>query len=353
MSAPGFTLDALAKLVGAQCVGEPLTLITGLGSLANAAPGQISHLSASRYRRLLAESKASAVLLKPADAHRWQGNALLVDDPYLAFARISQLFARIPDLPTGIDASARVAETARIHPTAAIGPGVCVGEGVNIAAHVRLYANCVVGDDCSVGAGTLLMPGVVLYADVDIGPRCVVHGGAVIGADGFGFAPDHNGHLQPIAQLGGVKIGADVSIGAASTIDRGAIDDTVVEEGVKIDNQVQVGHNCRIGAHSVICGCVGIAGSVTIGKHCMIAGACGIGGAGPIELVDGVLLTAATTVLTSIRQPGTYSSGTLHSKTGQWKRSALRFARLEQLSRRLAALEKRLKGGNYSVEDDV
>ena len=358
MSGPGHTLEALAQQVNARCIGDPLVRITGLGSLASAEPGQISHLSSARYRNLLATCRASALILSEADLHRWQGNALVVSNPYLAFAQISQLFARVPELPSGVDRAARVAESAKVHPSAALGPGVWVGEGANIAANVSAFANCVIGDGCSIGEGTMLMPNVVLYADVEIGARSVVHSGAVIGADGFGFAPDSEGHLHPIAQLGGVKIGSDVSIGAASTIDRGAIDDTVVEDGVKIDNQVQVGHNCRIGAHTVICGCVGIAGSVTIGKHCIIAGACGIGGAGPIELVDNVVLTAATNVLTSISEPGTYSSGTVHSKTAQWKRNALRFGGLYELSRRVRTLEKELlhkkrEGGERSAEDDA
>ena len=353
MSGPAFTLAALAETAGARCVGDPDTLITGLGSLADASPGQLSHLSSASYRDLLSQCEASAVILAQADLHRWSGNALVVEDPYLAFAKISQLFARVPELPVGVDASARVAQSAQVDPSAAIGPGVCVGEGVNIAAHVRVFANAVIGDGCSVGEGTLLMPNTVLYADVSVGARCVIHSGAVIGADGFGFAPDAQGSLQPIAQLGGVSIGSDVSIGAATTIDRGAVDDTVVEDGVKIDNQVQVGHNCHIGAHTVICGCVGIAGSVRIGKHCIIAGACGIGGAGPIALADRVVLTAATVVLTSISEPGTYSSGTVHGKTGRWKRNALRFARLDQLHRRVVALEKRTEGGEQSVEDDA
>ena len=344
MSGPAFTLDALAKLVSARCVGDPQTRITGLGSLADAVEDQISHLSSAAYRRFLPISKAGAVILNEHDLSGWSGNALVVDQPYVAFARISQLFATPSELPEGVDGSARVAPTATIHPTAAIGPGACVGEGVDISAHVQVFANAVIGDGCKVGESTRLMPNSVLYAGVQIGDGCVIHAGAVIGADGFGFAPDEQGRLEPIAQLGGVRIGCDVSVGAGTTIDRGAIDDTVVEDGVKIDNQVQIGHNCRIGAHSVICGCVGIAGSVTIGRHCVIAGACGIGGAGPIRLADRVVLTAATNVLTSIAEPGTYSSGTLHAKTARWKRSALRFGGLDGLTRRLVALEKRVAG---------
>ena len=343
MGGRAYTLNVLAKLVGAQCVGDPLTPITGLGSLANAASGQISHLSNNAYRDYLVVSKASAVILTAADVGDWNGSALVVDDPYLAFAKISQLFASHPELPVGVARGAIVADSAQVHPTAAVGPGVFIGEGVNIGANVLVFANCVIGEGSVVGAGTRLMPNTVLYSGVELGERCTVHSGAVIGADGFGFTPDEHGILQHIAQLGGVRIGADVSVGAASTIDRGAIDDTVVEDGVKIDNQVQIGHNCHIGAHTVICGCVGIAGSVTIGKHCIIAGACAIGGAGPIELVDRVVLTGATSVLRSIREPGTYSSAPLHGPTGQWKRNALRFSQLDRLTKRLGLLEKKLQ----------
>ena len=339
MSGSSFTLGELADHAQARLVGDADIAISGLGSLATARAGEVSHLSNPAYRKYLAGTKASAVILKEADLQSWNGNALIADDPYLAFARISQLFARLPQIPVGVNPSASVHARAHIDAAAAVGAGVVVGADSRVAAGARLYPHCVVGERCRVEHDAVLMPHAVLYADVSLGARSIVHSAAVIGADGFGFTPDEQGHLQPIAQLGGVTVGADVSVGAGSTIDRGTIDDTVIEDGVKIDNQVQIGHNCHVGAHSVICGCVGIAGSVTIGKHCVLAGACGIGGAGELELVDGVVLTAATTVLSSITEPGVYSSGVLHNSSSQWKRNALRFHRLDKLNRRVAALE--------------
>jgi UDP-3-O-[3-hydroxymyristoyl] glucosamine N-acyltransferase len=186
------------------------------------------------------------------------------------------------------------------------------------------------------------MPNVVLYQDVRIGPRTLVHSGAVIGADGFGFTPDEQMHLQAVAQVGGVSIGADVSIGACTSIDRGAIEDTVIEDGVKIDNQVQIGHNCHIGAHSVICGCVGIVGSTRIGRHCVLAGGVGVGGDGPIEICDRVVVSGMTHVSSSIVEPGIYSGGVIHNVSQAWKKNALRFQKLDELSRRVKALEKKL-----------
>ncbi len=188
----------------------------------------------------------------------------------------------------------------------------------------------------------MLMPNVVLGADVRLGARSVVHSGAVIGADGFGFVPDDQGRLQAIAQLGGVQIGEDVSIGACTSIDCGAIEDTVIEDGVKIDNQVQIGHNCRIGAHTIVCGCVGIVGSTVIGRHCVLAGGAGVGGDRPINICDHVTITGMTLVSTTLTEPGVYSGGVLHNTSRQWKRNALRFQKLDELNRRVARLEKAL-----------
>ncbi|HEX7036854.1 MAG TPA: UDP-3-O-(3-hydroxymyristoyl)glucosamine N-acyltransferase [Pseudomonadales bacterium] len=344
MDSSGFTLGELADALGARLVrGDPALRITGIGSLEHAEPGEISHLSSPAYRPLLARCRASALILAEPDLALWPGAALVTDNPYLAFARVSQRFARLPELAEGIHPSASVDPTARVSPTARVGPHVVIGAGTEVADEARLYANAVVGENCRIGTGSVLMPNVVLYADVKLGARCVVHSGAVIGADGFGFTPAEDGHLEAIAQLGGVTIGDDVSIGACTSIDRGALDDTVIEDGVKIDNQVQIGHNCRIGAHSVICGCVGIVGSTRIGRHCVLAGGVGIGGDRPIELADRVVVSGMTHVSASITQPGIYSGGVLHSPSLQWKRNALRFGRLDELGRRVAALERRLR----------
>jgi UDP-3-O-[3-hydroxymyristoyl] glucosamine N-acyltransferase len=341
-----FTLGALADELDAGLVGDADVVITGLGSLEAAIAGQISHYSSSAYKNFLATTQATAVILAQKDCDLWTGPALVAANPYLAFARLSHKFANVPELAPGINASACVANGAQIAASAAIGSGVVIGQRTVIGEGVRIYANSVVGTDCVIGDEVVLMPNVVIYADVHIGKRGIVHSGSVIGADGFGFTPDEDGRLVMIAQIGGVRIADDVNIGACTTIDRGTIDHTVIEEGVKIDNQVMIGHNCRIGAHSVLCGCVGLVGSSRIGRHCILAGGAGIGGDGPVELCDGVVVTATTHVTSSITEPGVYSGGVLHSKTRQWKRNALRFSRLDELYRRVVKLEKSLHNGD-------
>lgn len=337
---PNFTLRHLAEALSARLVGDAALSITGLGSLATAGPGELSHLSSPAYRDQLATSRASAVILAAKDLPLWSGPALVVANPYLAFARASQLFADLPELGAGVHPHAAVDPTAELADGVRVGPGAWVGAHARIGAGTRIYANAVVGEDCVVGEQCLLMANSVLYRRVILGARCTVHSGAVIGADGFGYTPAEDGHLEAIAQLGGVRIGTDVSIGACTSIDRGALDDTVIEDGVKIDNQVQIGHNCQIGAHSVICGCVGIVGSTRIGRHCVLAGGVGVGGDRPIELCDQVVVSGMTHVSASITEPGIYSGGVLHSANLQWKKNALRFNRLDELNRRVARLER-------------
>lgn len=343
MREASFTLGDLASRLSARLVGDPDIPINGLGSLLTAEPDELSHLSSPSYRRQLASSRAAAVILKEGDLELWPGPALVVENPYLTFARASQLFARLPTLPQGVHETAHVDPSAVVSDSAHIGPGVVIGAHARIGERVRLYANCVVGEACQLGDDSMLMANAVLYAEVVLGARCVIHSGAVIGGDGFGFTPGDGGRLEAIAQLGGVVIGDDVSVGACTSIDRGALDDTVIEDGVKIDNQVQIGHNCHIGAHTVICGCVGIVGSTRIGRHCVLAGGVGIGGGAPIELCDRVVVSGMTHVSASITEPGIYSGGVLHSHNRQWKKNAIRFNRLDELHRRLARLERALE----------
>ena len=338
-----FSLGELAGDLGARVVGDPELRITGLGSLEAATSGQISHFSSHAYREFLRQTAASAVILREEDCSEWPGPALIVGNPYLAFARVSQKFARMPLLAPGVHATAIIAPTAQLAASVAVGPGVVIGERTVVAENVCVHANTVVGADCVLECDGILMANVVIYDDVVLGERAIVHSGAVIGADGFGFTADERGHMVMIAQLGGVRIGNDVNIGACSTIDRGAIDHTIIADGVKIDNQVQIGHNCHIGAHSVICGSAGMAGSTRIGRHCVIAGGVGIAGDGPIEICDGVVVSATTHVTSSITEPGIYSGGVLHSKTRQWKRNALRFMHLDELNRRVTKLEKTVR----------
>ncbi len=337
-----FTAADLAARLGARLVGDGATELTGLGALHNAGPGQLTHLSSSAFRRYLAGTRASAVLLRAADAGASPCVALIVDDPYVAYAAASQLFDVQATPEAGIHASATVHPSAHVDARASIAAGVVVEAGVRIAAGVVIGAHCYVGANSVLAEDVRLWPNVTLYPRVQIGARTVVHSASVIGADGFGYARDRAGVQRKIAQLGGVLIGEDVEIGAATTIDCGAIDDTVIEDGVKIDNQVQIGHNCVIGAHTVICGCVGIVGSTRIGPHCVLGGGVGVGGGAPIEIAQGVVVSGMTHVSQSIAAAGVFSSGTLLSPTREWKRNAVRLKELDRLARRVAALERTL-----------
>ncbi len=338
-----FRLGDLAASLDGEVIGDPSVEITGVGSLEGAGPGQISHLSRAAYREKLPTTAASAVILERSDVSGCPTNALVVANPYHAFAKVTQLWDEPPPLDRGVHPSADVHPSAAVHPTARIGPNVVVGSATEVGADVRLYANVVVGPRCRLDEGVRLMANATLYGDVKLGARTVVHSGSVVGSDGFGFTPDASGRLEAIAQLGGVTVGRDVSIGSGTTIDRGTVDDTVIEDGVKIDNQVQVGHNCRIGAHSIVCGCVGIVGSTTIGRHCVLAGMVGIGGDRPIDICDHVTVSGLTHVSSSIVEPGTYSGGILHNRMPAWKRNALRFQRLDELAKRVARLERNSK----------
>ena len=336
-------LGELAERLGARLVGDANVTISGMGALRTAQPGQVTHLSNSAYREGLAATQASAVILRSADAAACPTNALVVADPYLAFARASRLWERPAALNAGVHPSACIDPSAQVDASAHIGPGVTVGPETEVGPEARVCANAVIGARCRLGQGVRIMANATLYDDVKVGAGSTIHAAAVIGADGFGFARDEDGALTPIAQLGGVSIGRDVSVGAATAIDRGAIEDTVIEDGVKIDNQVQIGHNCRIGAHSVICGCVGIVGSTEIGRGCVLAGMVGVGGDKPIRICDGVTVSGCTHVSRSIDKPGVYSGGVIHDVSAAWKRNALRFRRLDELVRRVARLEKRLQ----------
>jgi UDP-3-O-[3-hydroxymyristoyl] glucosamine N-acyltransferase len=340
----GYSVGELAAHIDAEVVGDPNARITSLGVLANAQEGQLTFLGSPALRRHLAITRASAVVLHRRDAPACLTNCIISDDPRLDFARLSQLFDDRPSYATGVHPTASVDAAAELAPDVVVGPNAVIEARARLAAGVIVGANCFVGADSVLGAGTRLLPNVVLYHRVRIGARCIVHSGSVIGADGFGFAADASGRYESVAQVGGVRIGDDVSIGSCTTIDRGSIEDTVIGDGVKIDNQVQVGHNCVIGDHTLLCGCVGLVGSTRIGRHCILAGMVGVGsGAGPIEIADRVIVTGLTHVSRSITQSGVYSGGVLFDDTRRWKRNALRFGELDGLARRVAELEKALE----------
>lgn len=334
------TLSELATLVGGEVSGDNDLVITGLGSLATAQVGELSHLSSPVYKPHLPTTQACCVLVKQEDLVDCPCAAIVVDNPYLSFARASQLFQRVESLAGPRHPNAVIDSTAIIHASASIGPNVVIGERTHIAANVKLHANCVIGDDCILEENVELKPNVTLYSRVSLGARTVVHSGAVIGADGFGFTPDEKGHWQGIAQIGGVRVGTDVSIGACTCIDRGAIDDTVIEDGVQIDNQVQIGHNCRVGAHSLLCGMVGFAGSTTVGSHCVFGGRSGAGGDHPVDVCDGVMVSSCTVLSQSVDQPGIYSGSVIFEEHKKWRRNALRTHALDALFKRVKKLEK-------------
>ncbi|UJJ30789.1 UDP-3-O-(3-hydroxymyristoyl)glucosamine N-acyltransferase [Halopseudomonas maritima] len=342
------SLARLAEELGAQLVGDPEIQIVGLSTLQDAEPGQLTFLANAQYRKYLADSRASAVLLTAQDADGYAGNALIVPDPYLAYARLSHRFDRKPRADAGVHPSAVVADSARVDATASIGPGAVVEADAVIGAGVSVGAQCFVGARSCIGDGGWLAPRVTLYHDVSIGERVVIQSGAVIGSEGFGFA-SQSGTWQKIAQIGGVRIGDDVEIGANTTIDRGALADTVIGNGVKLDNQIQIAHNVQIGDHTAMAACVGISGSTRIGRHCMIAG--GVGMVGHIEVCDNVFVSGMTMVTRSITEPGAYSSGTAMQPAGEWKKSAARIRQLDGMAKRLQQLEKQIEQVTQAASD--
>lgn len=342
MAQRAFTTGAIARRVGARIIGDPEHLITGLAPLDRAEPQHLAHLSAAFWRPSLPGSRAGAVLVTARDAPAVAHVALVVADPYLAYASVSQLFDDPQRVPRGVHPDASLAADVACGDRVAIAAQASIGAGVVLGADVEIGAGAVIESGAVIGAGSRILSRAVIGGAARLGQRVLIHPGAVIGADGFGFARSPSGAVQRIAQLGAVILGDDVEVGANSTIDRGSLGDTVIESGVKIDNQVQIGHNVHVGRDSIICGCVGIAGSARIGARCVLAGGVGVGGDGPVHIADDVTVTGMTHVSRSIEQAGRYSSGTLAAPSQSWKRNALRLAQLDGWIRRLMALEKRI-----------
>lgn len=332
------TLGEIARRFELQLVGgDPAQAIRGVATLADADPGQISFLANPRYRAQLDGSRAVAVILREADAAQTTRAHLVATDPYVAFAKVAALFERQPAATPGIHPSASIAAGAQIDPAASIGAFCVVEHGARVDAGALLGPHCIIGRDCVVGAQSRLVARVTLVQDVRLGKRVLVHPGAVLGADGFGLAFERD-HWIKVPQLGGVVIGDDCEIGANTTIDRGALGDTVLEEDVRLDNQIQIAHNVRIGAHSALAGCAAVAGSASIGRHCLIGGGAGI--LGHLSVADRVTVTAMSLVTHSIRESGEYSSGTPIQPNRQWRRNAARFKHLDELARRLGGADK-------------
>ncbi len=333
------TLGKVANYIGAELTGDPESKVSDLATLESAKTGQISFLANRKYYRFLKNTKASAVIIKREDMDACPVSSLVVDDPYVAYANVVGLFHPEPEIIAGIHSSAIISSSASINSSATIGSNVVIGDNSVIGAGTYIDSGCVIKSDVSIGLNTYLYPNTVVCHSVSIGNRVILHSGVVIGADGFGIV-NNKGVWTKIPQIGTVIIGDDVEIGANTSVDRGALENTVIEEGVKIDNQVQISHNVRIGAHTAIAGCAAVAGSAKVGKHCMIGGFSAIGG--HLEIVDNVIITGNSAVANSIKSPGTYSSGIPVTEARLWRRIVARIRNLDNLGRKIAKLEEEI-----------
>ena len=333
-----FTLAEIAAQLGGDVLGDAQTRIVRVAALASAGEGDIAFLSNPKFRDQLASCKASAVILRADAAADFSGARIVTANPYAYYARLATLLNPYESGFSGVHPSAALESP--VPASAAIGPHVSIGKGVRLGEGVVINAGCVIGDGAAIGDGSVLYPRVTVYHDCRIGQRCIIHAGAVIGSDGFGFAPDGQEWVK-IPQIGRVLIGNDVEIGANTTIDRGALDDTIIEDGCKLDNLVHVGHNCVIGRNSVIAGCVGIAGSTVFGEHCIVGGAGMI--SGHLNIVAGTTISGGSTLMKSIAKPGVYTSVFPIDTHEEWLRNASHLRRLSKLADRIADLEKILK----------
>ena len=336
-------LTKLATQIGAKLEGpyNDNLLIKGIASLKQADNQQVSFFSNRLYREQLTKTNAAAVILASQNRRFCKVPMLVMDNPYLGYARAASLFNPSPQPVPGIHPTAYVSSQASLDSTVSIGPHAVIEAGARLGQQVKIGASCVVSCGVEISDESQLMANVTLCTGTRLGKRVIIHPGAVIGADGFGIA-NNAGQWVKVPQLGGVLIADDVEIGANTTIDKGALEDTLIGPGVKLDNQIQIAHNVQIGDHTAIAGCSGIAGSTRVGRYCMIGG--GVGIAGHLELVDYVHVTGGSIVLQSLRNPGIYSSGTPLQLNQRWHRNYQRFKHLDEIVRRLQTLEQTQKG---------
>ncbi|MES2148862.1 MAG: UDP-3-O-(3-hydroxymyristoyl)glucosamine N-acyltransferase [Pseudomonadota bacterium] len=342
----GTRLGELVERFGGQLVGDPNLEVSGIAPLADAGVSHISFLSNGKLRAQAALSGAAALILNAADdaivGPQFAGARIVSPNPYAYFARAAQYFASLDEIvpAAGVHPSACVAASARVDPSAHVGSHATIEDGAVVHAQAVIGAGCFVGRDAVIGARTVLLANVTLHARCQIGQRGIVHSGAVIGTDGFGFASEGGVYIK-IPQTGRVIIGDDVDIGANTTIDRGALADTVIEDGVKLDNQIQIGHNCRIGAHTAMAGCVGVAGSATIGKYCTFGGAAMV--LGHLTIADHVHISSGSMVSRSIHEAGQYTGFYPLAKNAEWEKSAAIVRNLATMRDKIRALEKTIK----------
>lgn len=335
----GYSLRDIAEALGARVHGDDDCRIDRVATLADADPGSISFLANRRYRPQLLRTRASAVILDREFVSACPVTALEVSNPYLGYARVAALLSSEQPVHSGIHPTAYVSDAATVHSSACIGPQAVVEDRARVGARSHVGPGCIVGRGATIGEDCTLKANVTICHEVRIGDRVLLHPGVVIGADGFGLAND-DGIWVKVPQLGAVIIADDVEVGANTTIDRGALADTLIEEGVKLDNLIQIGHNVRIGAHTAIAAGVAIGGSATIGKRCTIGGAASI--AGHLEIADDVHLTATSAVPNTISEPGLYSSGMPIQDNRSWRRNVVRMRQLDEMAKRIKMLEKKL-----------
>ncbi|RTR39262.1 UDP-3-O-(3-hydroxymyristoyl)glucosamine N-acyltransferase [Shewanella canadensis] len=332
-----YTIKELAQKLGGDIQGDENLVISSVATLESAGAGQLSFLANSKYRTQLESTQASAVLISAREVEGYTGNAIVLNDPYVGFARVSQLLDTTPKAAVGIHPSAIIHPTAKLGEGVAVGANVVIGENVILGELVQIGAGSVVGQDSILGSGTRLWANVTIYHDVHLGQDCIIHSGAVIGSDGFGYA-NERGQWVKIPQTGGVRVGDRVEIGASTTVDRGAIEHTEIHDGVILDNQVQIAHNDIIGENTAIAGNSTIAGSTRIGKYCIIGGNSAV--AGHLSVADGTHISGATNVTSIIREPGVYTSATVAMDNKLWRRNTVRFRQLDELFQRVKKLEK-------------
>ncbi|MDX8385456.1 MAG: UDP-3-O-(3-hydroxymyristoyl)glucosamine N-acyltransferase [Gallionella sp.] len=335
-----YSLSDIAAKFGGQVMGDGSVLISQVATLDMATSDQISFLTNRKYRSQLVGTKAGAVILAEADSNETELPRIVSDNPYAYFAKVSSLLNPLPAVKPGIHPDAVIGSGAQIDASASIAATAVIGEGAIIGRHSVIGAGCSIGNNAVIGNSVRLYPRVVIYHGCVIGDNLIAHSGVVIGADGFGIAMDE-GRWVKIPQIGRVLIGSDVEIGANTTIDRGALSDTIIEDGVKLDNQIQIAHNVHIGAHTAIAGCVGIAGSTTIGRYCRIGGSAGI--LGHLQIVDNVEIASFTLVGKSIRESGSYAGIFPFSKVDEWRKNSVHVRHLDVLAKRIKALENKIK----------
>lgn len=335
-----YTLAEIAEHIGATVKGDETCIVSSLATLVTAKTGQIAFLANSKYRQQVEQTNASAVIIAEADATICKTNALIMKNPYMGYALVAQLLDTTPKPSSSIHSSAVIDSSASIGNDVSIGANSVIEAGVKLEDGVSIGANCFIGINAVIGKNTALWSNISVYHSVIIGRNCLIHANSVIGADGFGYAND-NGKWIKIPQLGSVIIGNKVEIGASTTVDRGALEDTVIEDGVILDNQIQIAHNARIGENTAIAGCTVVAGSATVGKNCTIGGMAAING--HISIADGTYITGMSMVMKGTDKPCVLSSGMPAVVNKEWHKMNARMRKLDSMFKRVASVEKSLE----------